>query len=149
MDILLGYLRYSKKSYLDIQYPYQKIKEGIFTGYSNCTVGQKIKELRTAKGWTQAKLAKLSDCHRTYIGQLERGEKSATLESIKKIANALNVSLPALFENLNTGNSAAAENIPQKCYEFLLKKSREEQKQIFEILTAFDKHEQFKKNRKN
>ena len=36
-------------------------------------------------GWIMA-LAEMADVHHTYIGQLERGEKNATIESISKIA---------------------------------------------------------------
>ena len=44
------------------------------------TIGQRIRNYRTQKGLSQEKLAELSGCHATYIGQLERGEKNATLE---------------------------------------------------------------------
>lgn len=41
------------------------------------SVGQRIRNYRTQLGWSQEKLAELSGCHPTYIGQLERGEKNA------------------------------------------------------------------------
>ena len=45
-------------------------------------IGQRIRNYRTQKGLSQEKLAELAGCHPTYIGQLERGEKNATLESV-------------------------------------------------------------------
>ena len=45
-------------------------------------VGQRIRNYRTRAGFSQEKLAEMSGCHPTYIGQLERGEKNATIESI-------------------------------------------------------------------
>lgn len=42
-------------------------------------IGQRIRNYRTQKGLSQEKLAELAGCHPTYIGQLERGEKNATL----------------------------------------------------------------------
>ena len=51
-------------------------------------IGQRIRNYRTQKGLSQEKLAELAGCHPTYIGQLERGEKNATLESVEKIAKA-------------------------------------------------------------
>ena len=45
-------------------------------------VGQRIRNYRTQLGLSQEKLAELACCHPTYIGQLERGEKNATLDSI-------------------------------------------------------------------
>lgn len=69
-------------------------------------------------------MAELSGCRPTYIGQVERGEKNATLESIEKIASALNVPLSQLFEKLD--NSDAYESIPFKCYKFFSAKTKTE-----------------------
>lgn len=55
-------------------------------------IGQRVRNYRIDKGLSQEKLAELSGCHPTYIGQVERGEKNATLESIEKIASAMNAS---------------------------------------------------------
>lgn len=66
------------------------------------TIGQRVRNYRIDKGLSQEKLAELSGCHPTYIGQVERGEKNATLESIEKIASAMNISLAQLFEKINT-----------------------------------------------
>ena len=65
-------------------------------------VGQRIRNYRTKKGLSQEKLAELSGCHPTYIGQLERGEKNATLESIERITAALGITLSKLFEKLGS-----------------------------------------------
>lgn len=103
------------------------------------SIGQRIRNHRTAAGLSQEKLAELSGCHPTYIGQLERGEKNATIESIDKIATALNVSLSKLFEQLG-GQDAGSRNIPLECYEFLSAKTPEEQEHIFNILLEMDKY---------
>ena len=42
------------------------------------TVGQRIRSYRLQLGFSQEKVAELSGCHPTYIGQVERGEKNAT-----------------------------------------------------------------------
>ena len=102
-------------------------------------VGQRIRNYRTQLGLSQEKLAELSGCHPTYIGQLERGEKNATLESIDKVASSLNISLSKLFENLG-GENTNERNIPLECYEFLLTKNQEEQEQIIKILIEMDKY---------
>ena len=102
-------------------------------------VGQRIRNYRTQLGLSQEKLAELSGCHPTYIGQLERGEKNATLESIDKVASSLKISLSKLFENLG-GESTNERNIPLECYEFLLTKSQEDQEQIIKILIEMDKY---------
>ena len=102
-------------------------------------IGQRIRNYRTSAGLSQEKLAELSGCHPTYIGQLEHGEKNATVESIEKIASALNVSLSKLFEQL--GNQDTSErNIPLECYEFLSAKTPDEQEHLFNILREMDKY---------
>ena len=101
-------------------------------------VGQRIRNYRTQQKLSQEKLAELSGCHPTYIGQLERGEKNATLESIEKIASALNLPLSKLFEKLDDIN--AVDSIPLKCYEFFSAKSKTEQEQLYRILMEIDKY---------
>ena len=102
-------------------------------------IGQRIRNYRTDKGLSQENLAELAKCHPTYIGQIERGEKNATVESIEKISVALNVSLSKLFENLGAEDSKT-RNIPLECYELVLAKSKEEQEQILSILIEVDKY---------
>lgn len=103
-------------------------------------VGQRIRNYRTKKGFSQEKLAELSGCHPTYIGQLERGEKNATLESIERITAALGISLSKLFEKLDGQEDSGAKDIPLACYDFLSAKSKEEQEQLYKILLEMDKY---------
>ncbi|RHS20350.1 XRE family transcriptional regulator, partial [Coprobacillus sp. AF13-25] len=63
-------------------------------------IGQRIRNYRIQKNLSQEQLSELANCHPTYIGQLERGEKNATLESIQKVAQALNIPLSQLFEKI-------------------------------------------------
>ena len=75
-------------------------------------VGERVRSYRNKAGFSQDELAERAGLHFTYIGQVERGEKNATLESIAKIARALQVPLDILFENIVTGsadNQIAAE----------------------------------------
>jgi transcriptional regulator with XRE-family HTH domain len=60
--------------------------------------GEKVREVRIAKGLSQEQLAHIADLHRTYIGMIERAEKNITLINIEKIANALSVSLNELLK---------------------------------------------------
>ena len=105
-------------------------------------LGKRIRNYRTSKGLSQEKLAELAKCHATYIGQIERGEKNATIESIEKISVALHVPLSKLFEKIGTVENDTSV-IPLECYEFLSAKSREEQEHIYRILLEMDK---YKKN---
>ena len=101
-------------------------------------IGQRIRNYRTQQKLSQEKLAELSGCHPTYIGQVERGEKNATLESIEKITSALNIPLAQLFEKL--GDEGMSESIPLKCYEFLSAKTKMEQEHLYLILVEIEKY---------
>ncbi len=59
--------------------------------------GERLRELRLARGLSQEKLAFKSGMHRTYLGSNERGERNPSLKNIAAIAEALGVSLSQLF----------------------------------------------------
>ncbi|HAD82487.1 MAG: hypothetical protein A2509_10340 [Candidatus Edwardsbacteria bacterium RIFOXYD12_FULL_50_11] len=65
-------------------------------------IGQRIKKLRKDAGFTQDKLAVKASIHEKYIGQIERGEINTTIETISRIANALNVTIADIF-NISEG----------------------------------------------
>ena len=100
-------------------------------------IGQRIRNYRTQKGLSQEKLAELAGCHPTYIGQLERGEKNVTLESVEKIASAMDISLSELFDKLG---KSGGNNIAAKCYDLVASKNEAEQKQLYKMLQEMDKY---------
>lgn len=55
------------------------------------SVGNRIRELRKAKGWTQEQLAEAASLHYSYIGGVERGDRNISLETLEKIIAALDV----------------------------------------------------------
>lgn len=63
-------------------------------------VGQRIRELRERRGWSQERLAEEANLHRNYIGQIERGEKNMGVENLVRIAKALGVSTSSLLSRL-------------------------------------------------
>jgi transcriptional regulator with XRE-family HTH domain len=65
---------------------------------ANINFGKRVATLRKSKELSQEKLALECSFDRTYIGTIERGEKSATINSIVKLAKGLNVSLKELFD---------------------------------------------------
>lgn len=67
-------------------------------------VGSTIRDLRKSQGLSQEKLAEKAGLHRTYIGALERGEKSPTVDTLVKIVLALNVSLNDFFVHCEKKN---------------------------------------------
>lgn len=67
------------------------------------TFGKNVQEARQALGISQEKLAEKAGLHRTYVGMIERAERSISLQNAKKIADALNVNLDTLLENGEKG----------------------------------------------
>jgi transcriptional regulator with XRE-family HTH domain len=61
-------------------------------------VGARLKAIREQKGLSQEALAGLCNLHRTYIGLIERGQRSLSIPTIELIAQALEVSPAKLFE---------------------------------------------------
>lgn len=97
-------------------------------------IGERLRAYRTQRGWSQEELAERADLHTTYIGQLERGEKNATIESISKVAGALGVSLSKLFENISL--VSGEKDIPSRCYDMVQKQPLKDQKTLLDILDA-------------
>ena len=59
--------------------------------------GKRVRELRTARGFSQEELADRAGLHYTYVGGIERGERNPAFVNIGRIAAALGVSLAELF----------------------------------------------------
>ena len=62
-------------------------------------VAKNIRELRQERDWSQDELAARAGLHRTYIGTIERAEQSITVDSMEKLAAALNVKVARLLED--------------------------------------------------
>ena len=60
--------------------------------------GNRVRELRQARGISQEELAFISKLHRTYISDIERGTRNVSLDNINKIALALGVPPKGLFD---------------------------------------------------
>jgi transcriptional regulator with XRE-family HTH domain len=58
---------------------------------------QVVKKHREKRKLSRATLAEKSGLHQTYIGLLERGERSPNLDTAKAIANALDISLAKII----------------------------------------------------
>lgn len=59
--------------------------------------GQNVRRLRLEKGLSQEKFAELCGLHRTYISDIECFQRNVSLETVQKIANALEVEIYSLF----------------------------------------------------
>lgn len=62
--------------------------------------GERIRELRRATGLSQEAFADHCGLDRTYISGIERGKRNVSLENLKVLAEALDVTLSRLLEGL-------------------------------------------------
>ena len=96
-------------------------------------IGDRIKKHRNRLGLTQEELAEKCGLHHTYIGQLERGEKNATLESIEKVVRGLDISFEALFEKL-VSDVDAEPSAAAKCYELVAALPLKDQQAVLDMI---------------
>jgi len=62
------------------------------------SLGRVVRVLREEKGLSQEDFAELTGHHRTYIGFLERGERSPNVETVQRIAQALGLNASDLLQ---------------------------------------------------
>ena len=68
-------------------------------------LGKRIKEERIRIGLTQEQLAEYLDVSTTYVGFIERGERSVTLEKLALLAQCFHVTIDSLLQEPPTKNT--------------------------------------------
>ena len=63
-------------------------------------IGQRIRELRKAKGFSQEDFAYEVGLDRTYMGSVERGERNVAAINLIRIAKTLKVEVGELFPSI-------------------------------------------------
>ena len=72
--------------------------------------GSSVKSWRGRLGISQEELAGRAGLHRTYVSDIERGARNVSLVSIEKLADALKMSVSALFaQTIKTGAPPSSE----------------------------------------
>lgn len=74
-------------------------------------LGRRIREERLKLNLTQEKLAEDIDFSTAYIGQIERGERSLTLETLVLLVNRLGITIDYLLSDYVSPNNEALNNI--------------------------------------
>ncbi|SDK35733.1 helix-turn-helix domain-containing protein [Sediminibacillus albus] len=96
-------------------------------------VGERLRTIRKMKVLSQEELAHAAGLHPTYIGQLERGEKNPTIDTIDKVTSSLGISLSELFrltENLKEDQSETILQLRSQINQL----SEEDRKTIIKII---------------
>lgn len=77
-------------------------------------LGQRIRELRSGKGYSQEAFADLCGVHRTFMGTVERGESNLSFTNLAKISTALGITLSQLLSGLEKRADTLARKPPMK-----------------------------------
>lgn len=73
-------------------------------------LGSRIRAARTHRNLSQEDLAELADIHFSYVGQVERGEKSPSVPVLTRISHSLQIPLSSLLDNLEARESRTTYN---------------------------------------
>ncbi|MGC7929356.1 MULTISPECIES: helix-turn-helix domain-containing protein [Lysinibacillus] len=99
-------------------------------------VGERIRFLRKERGLSQEELAYRASLHNTYIGQLERGEKNATIESVAKVCTALEITLEELFDDKEETHPKMLSFELEKIVHLLESRSKKDQKAVLKFIES-------------
>ena len=66
-------------------------------GSLRAQLGQRIRQLRKTRNWTQQDLAQRAGLDYKYLGSVERGERNLSIDNIEKIAAGFGVEAAQLF----------------------------------------------------
>lgn len=100
-------------------------------------LGRRIREERQKLNLTQEKLSESINVSTTYIGQIERGERCPTLDTLIRISNSLGVSIDYLLQESVTPSSTVLMNLWVQLTRDL---SDNEMKMIIELVNVIKNH---------
>ena len=99
-------------------------------------IGDKIRNMRKQQDWSQEELAHRAGIHPSHMGQIERGEKSPTVDSIEKIVVALGITFEELFESTGQIEKNRASSVLVEIVKRLNKCTEKEQKIILNVIDS-------------
>lgn len=100
-------------------------------------LGLRIREERLKQNYTQEQLAEKLNVSTTYMGYIERGERTLTLAKLVDIANILHVSVDYLLADSVPPSPSANEKL---WLHLLASATEEEQELILEMAKLILKH---------
>lgn len=74
----------------------------LLLGSENMTFGQNFKQIRKRMNVTQEELAKRTNISRSYLSDIENGNKNPSIQTVKKLADKLGISVNDLFNDSTT-----------------------------------------------
>ncbi|MCE9621235.1 MAG: helix-turn-helix domain-containing protein [Actinomycetia bacterium] len=70
------------------------------------SLGQRLRNARLAAGLSQERLAELASINRTYVGDIEHGRVSITVDMLLSVTRALGTTMATLVEGLDRNTAS-------------------------------------------
>lgn len=103
-------------------------------------IGQRIMQLREARGMTHGQLNARSGVSRSYISRIESGQMTPSLETLERISEALGVSLSRCFVPMSNGEALLDDPFIQGMRQYLRQLDWEQWQSILNRLMAISGH---------
>lgn len=97
-------------------------------------IGQKIKQIRKKRKISQEKLAEMVSMNHRSIVRVENAQTMPTLETLRRIANVLNVDIVDFFKTETLGSK---EEIIEKIIDYLSNASETDVKTFYKAVYSF------------
>ncbi|MFM8421667.1 MAG: helix-turn-helix domain-containing protein [Verrucomicrobiota bacterium] len=75
------------------------------------TLGDRIREARKVTGLSQEELALQADIDRSFMGQVERGQRNISVLTLLRVARVLDINLGSLLDGLGGVGGALADGV--------------------------------------
>ena len=96
--------------------------------------GERIRQIRNLRGISQEQLALKAQVNVSFLGQIERGNKKPTIDTIDKLLNALDISFKDFFDFEGLTIQSVDFSVINKIIYELKTRSTEEQQLIYDIM---------------
>lgn len=104
---------------------------------NNFNYGERLRQLRRERGFTQEEMALRAEITTSYYGQLERGTANPTISMLNKICDVMGISITDIFTESNT-NLLGIDALSMQILHFLSDKTDEEKSTALALIkTAF------------
>lgn len=100
-------------------------------------LGSHIRQLRHQKKVSQEELGFKASISAAHLGQIERGQKKPTVETLGRIAAALNISVSELFHFDAPVPTQQSSETMDKIHAHLLSMTEDQRRDILKIIKTF------------
>jgi transcriptional regulator with XRE-family HTH domain len=101
------------------------------------SLGQRLRNERKKLAMTQEKIAEMIGVSDAYIGQIERGERSLTLDTLINLANKLGVTVDYLLHDSITPND---DNYIDHIRQLLIHRSNKDKQMALDVIKVMFAH---------